>query len=121
MTNGPIKPVRVTNNLPKLVLNIEQRAARTMHAALILGAAETSVLTPIDTGNLINSRYSNVSKDGSRIVGQAGYTADYAIPVNDPDNPQKFRRASATKEFLRKGFENAEPAITALVRGELKL
>lgn len=118
--NRPIKPVRLTDNLPKVLLSVEQRAARVVHGALILGAAETSVLTPIDTGNLINSRYSSVSKDGTKINGQAGYTADYAIPVNDPDNPQKFRRASATKEFLRKGFENAEPAIDALVMRELK-
>ena len=31
-----------------------------------------------------------------------------------------FRRASAEKEFLRKGFENAEPNIRAVIRGSIK-
>lgn len=116
-----INQVRLTNRLPEFVTQTEQKAARAVTAALVLGASETSVLTPIDTGTLINSRYNDVRKDGTRIVGTTGYTADYAAAVNDPDHHQDFRRQSATKDFLKQGFENAKPAIDALVHGKLKV
>lgn len=115
-----IKTPKVTNNLPKFITKTEQKAARSITQALILGGSEASVLTPIATGNLLNSQFRNVDKQGSRIVGTVGYTASYAVPVHDPENPQNFRRPSATKEFLRKGFERAEPNITAVITGAIK-
>ncbi len=121
MSSGNIKRLRVTNNLPQFITSIEVKAARAVRSALILGATEAAALTPIDTGTLINSRFSNVTKEGTRIVGTTGYTADYAAPVHDPDNPQKFRRASAEKLFLEKGFERAKPAIDAAVARALKV
>ena len=111
---------RLTNKLPQFIKQTEVRAVRGMTQALILGASEASVLTPIDTGALLNSQFRNVDKQGSRIVGTVGYTASYAVPVHDPENPQNFRRPSATKEFLRKGFERAEPNITAVITGAIK-
>ena len=116
MTTRP----RIVNNLPQFVSRTERRAARGMTQALILGAAEASVLTPIDTSTLLNSQYRNVRKDGPKVVGTVGYTADYALPVHDPDNPQKFRRPTAKKEFLKIGFERAEPNIRAVLKGALK-
>lgn len=116
-----IKRVKVTNRLPEFVNDVERRSARAVAQALILGTSEASVLTPIDTGTLINSRFSEVKKDGTRIVGTTGYTAEYAQPVNDPDHPQDFRRPSAEKDFLRKGFENAKPNIDRVVAETLKV
>lgn len=112
---------RVVNRLPQFTETVQHRAARGMTQALILGASEASVLTPIDTSNLINSQFRNVRvmADG-RVVGTVGYTAEYAMAVHDPANPQNFRRASATKEFLTKGFENAEPNIRAVLKGAIK-
>lgn len=111
---------RVVNNLPRFVGEVEVKAARGMTQALVLGASEASVMTPIDTSNLLNSQYKDVRKVGTKIVGTVGYTADYALPVHDPDNPQNFRRASAEKEFLRKGFEEAEPNIRGVLTGAIK-
>mgnify|MGYP000216804477 CR=1 FL=1 len=111
---------RIVNNLPQFVSETQRRAARGMTQALILGASEASVLTPIDTSTLLNSQYRDVSKEGTRIVGTVGYTAEYALPVHDPDNPQKFRRATAKKEFLKLGFERAEPNIRAVIKGAIK-
>lgn len=110
----------VTNRLPQFAAGVQFKAARAMTQALILGASEASVMTPIDTSTLLNSQYRRVDKDGERIVGTVGYTAEYALAVHDPDNPQTFRRESAEKEFLRKGFERAEPAIRRLMTGALK-
>lgn len=115
-----INKVKLTNNLPQFISKVERAAAKSVLQSLILGGSEASVLTPIATGNLINSRYNQVSKDDSKIVGSTGYTAEYAIPVNDPDVKQKFRRPTAKKDFLRLGFENAKPLIDAVIKGALK-
>lgn len=111
---------RVVNKLPQFVARVHDRAERGMTQALILGASEASVLTPIDTSNLLNSQYKAVRRIPGKVIGTVGYTARYALPVHDPDHPQTFRRASAQKEFLRKGFENAEPNIRAVLKGSLK-
>jgi hypothetical protein len=111
---------RITNRLPQFTARTQRRAAAGMTKALILGASEASVLTPIDTSTLLNSQYRKVDKQGQRIIGRVGYTADYALPVHDPDNQQRFRRASAEKEFLKKGFENAEDNIRAVLKGAIK-
>lgn len=111
---------RIVNKLPAFIANIHQKAARGMAQSLILGASEASSMTPIDTSTLINSQYKNVEAKAGRIVGTAGYTAAYALAVHDPDNPQNFRRASAEKEFLKKGFEQAEPLIRGVIKGSIR-
>lgn len=111
---------RITNNLPRFVGKVQVQAARGMTQALILGASEASVLTPIDTSTLLNSQYRNVDKQADKIVGTVGYTAEYAIPVHDPEHKQNFRRPSAGKEFLKHGFERAEPNIRAVIKGAIK-
>lgn len=111
---------RVTNNLPQFTASMQAKAASGMTKALILGASEASVLTPIDTSTLINSQFRHVSKEGDKIRGTVGYTADYAVPVHDPAVKQNFRRATAEKEFLKHGMENAEPNIRAVLRGAIK-
>lgn len=112
--------VRVTNNLPQFVSATERKAARAMTQMLVLGASEASVLTPIDTSNLLNSQYRQVQSARGGVVGTVGYTAEYALAVHDPDNKQNFRRPSAMKEFLRIGFERAEPNIWAVLKGVLR-
>lgn len=111
---------RMTNRLPQFITAVEQKAARGVTQALILGASEASVMTPVDTSTLLNSQFRRVDKEGSRIVGTVGYTAEYAADVHDPNIKQKFRRSTARKEFLRKGFEEAEPNIRAVITGAIK-
>lgn len=111
---------RMTNRLPQFITAVEQKAARAMTQALILGASEASVMTPVDTSTLLNSQFRNVAKEGSKIVGTVGYTAEYAADVHDPNIKQRFRRSTAEKEFLRKGFEESEPNIRAVITGAIK-
>jgi hypothetical protein len=115
-----INKVQVTNNLPQFVGRVQVKAARSMTQALILGGSEATALTPIDTGTLINSQYRTVEARAGKVVGTVGYTAEYAMAVHDPANPQNFRRASAEKEFLKQGFERAEPNIRAVITGAIK-
>lgn len=111
---------RTSNRLPQFLAAVEQKAARGVTQALILGASEASVMTPVDTSTLLNSQFRNVAKDGSKIVGTVGYTAEYAKYVHDPNVKQRFRRSTAEKEFLRKGFEESEPNIRAVIAGAIK-
>jgi hypothetical protein len=111
---------RVVSTLPQFVEARVNRARTAMTSALILGAAEASALTPIATSTLLNSQFRRVDVDGERVIGTVGYTAAYALPVHDPDVKQTFRRAGAEKEFLRKGFEHAEPSIAAVLKRSLK-
>lgn len=112
--------VRITSRLPQFLSAVEQKAARGVTQALILGASEASAMTPVDTSTLLNSQFRSVTKDGSRIVGTVGYTAEYARYVHDPAIKQNFRRSTAEKEFLKKGFEEAEPNIRAVISGAIK-
>ena len=111
---------RMANRLPQFLSAVEQKAARGVTQALILGASEASVMTPVDTSTLLNSQYRKVDKEGSKIVGTVGYTAEYAADVHDPNIKQRFRRSTAQKEFLRKGFEESEPNIRAMITGAIK-
>ena len=114
------RKTRISNKLPQFIADRQQKAARGMAQAMILGASESSVLTPIDTSDLLNSLYARVRVQGDTITGIAGFTASYALAVHDPDNPQNFNRPSAEKEFLRKGFKRAEPNIRAVLKGAIK-
>ena len=111
---------RMTNRLPQFLSAVEQEAARGVTQALILGASEASVMTPVDTSTLLNSQFRSVAKEGSKIIGTVGYTAEYATYVHDPNVKQRFRRSTAEKEFLRKGFEESEPNIRAVIAGAIK-
>ena len=111
---------RMTNRLPQFLSALEQKAARGVTQALIIGASEASVMTPVDTSTLLNSQFRSVAKEGSKIVGTVGYTAEYAKYVHDPKVKQRFRRSTAEKEFLKKGFEQAEPNIRAVISGAIK-
>ena len=111
---------RITNKLPAYVKTVEGRAVKGMNEALMKGASEAAALTPIASSTLILSQIREVKVEAGRVVGRVGYTAAYALPVHDPDNPQNFRRAGAQKEFLKKGFERAEPNIRKALKGALK-
>lgn len=107
--------------MQQFVTRQDQRGAVAMTQALVIGAAEAAVLTPIHTSFLLNSQFRNVRKEGDRIIGTVGYMADYALPVHDPAHPQVFRRPSAEKEFLTKGMRRGEPQMRAVIVGGLKV
>lgn len=109
-------------NFASLIGDIEgKKAVRAITGALIIGATQAALYTPIDTSTLLNSQYRKVDVRGRRLVGEVGYTANYAAHVNDPKVKQKFRRATAKKEFLKLGFDDRRDAIDAFVKQEMGL
>lgn len=98
-----------------------RKAVRAMQSALLIGGTQAALYTPIDTSTLINSQYREIEIKGTRLTGRVGYSAKYAVYVHDPNIPQKFRRATAQKEFLKKGFEETKAQIDAAIYRELRL
>lgn len=113
---------KAKKNLDALIGNIQGRkAVRAIQSALIIGSTQAAIYTPIDTSTLINSQFRDISVRGDRLTGRVGYSANYAIYVHDPNVPQTFRRATAQKEFLTKGFEDSKEQIDRVVYKEMSL
>lgn len=113
---------QVKRNLDAVISDVQGRkAVRAMQSALIIGASQAALYTPIDTSTLINSQYREVTANGSLITGRVGYSANYAVYVHDPNIPQNFRRSTAQKEFLTKGFEDTKDLIKETIRKEMAL
>lgn len=109
-------------NLRALVGDIQgKKVMRAIQSALLIGSAQAAIYTPIDTSTLINSQFREVTVNGTRVTGRVGYTANYAVYVHDPRIKQSFRRSSARKEFLSRGFEDERKAIDDAVRRELQI
>ncbi|CAH5882382.1 HK97 gp10 family phage protein [Enterobacter hormaechei] len=109
-------------NLNALVGDIQGRkVVRAMQSALIIGGSQAALYTPIDTSTLINSQFREITVNGNRVTGRVGYSANYAAYVHDPRVPQNFRRATARKEFLTKGFDDTRRQIDAVIKKELSL
>ena len=98
-----------------------RKIARAIQSALIIGSSQASLYTPIDTSLLINSQYREIMIKGVMVTGRVGYSANYALSVHDPNVKQKFRRSTAEKEFLRKGFDDMRGQIDAVVHKELSV
>ncbi|CZU25865.1 TPA: HK97 gp10 family phage protein [Enterobacter hormaechei] len=109
-------------NLNALVGDIQGRkVVRAMQSTLIIGGSQAALYTPIDTSTLINSQFREITVNGNRVTGRVGYSANYAAYVHDPSVPQNFRRATARKEFLTKGFEDTQRQIDAVIAKEMSL
>jgi hypothetical protein len=120
-----IKASGVKENISQLnaIINDIQgrKAVRAINSAILIGGVRAALYTPIDTSMLINSQYREMFVNGSRITGRVGYSANYAVYVHDPNYPMKFRRATAQKEFLYKGFEDERATIDQAILREMKL
>lgn len=59
------------------------KTASTLNAVLITGSSNAALLTPNDTGNLINSQYIDMQETSDGMKGAVGYTAKYAAWVHE--------------------------------------
>lgn len=84
---------------------IPQNAERAAHVAGSIIGGYASLMTPVDTSNLINSQYRTVKKEGKRVVAAIGYTAKYAAAVHNAPGTLKgkprahFGKTSNRSEF----------------------
>lgn len=100
---------------------------RGVYDILEQGAALADTMTPIDTSNLINSRYKpQLAETDGKVSGTVGYTAEYAAAVHSmPGKLKGQERANgngqywdpnAEPQFLEKGFEEVKPMIPAILK-----
>ncbi|ELY4027135.1 HK97 gp10 family phage protein [Cronobacter malonaticus] len=109
-------------NLDALINDVQGRkVVRAVQSALLIGGAQAALYTPIDTSTLLNSQFREIDANGTKVTGRVGYSANYAVYVHDPNVPQTFRRATARKEFLTKGFEDTRDQIDRVMKQELSL
>ncbi|WP_105626954.1 hypothetical protein [Cronobacter malonaticus] len=109
-------------NLDALINDVQGRkVVRAVQSALLIGGAQAALYTPIDTSTLLNSQFREIDANGTKVTGRVGYSANYAVYVHDPNVPQTFRRATAHKEFLTKGFEDSREQIDRVMKQELSL
>jgi hypothetical protein len=128
---------RFSNRLPQFIDAQQRKAGRAVYAALTVGASEAAALTPQHSSDLINSRYSDLEAQGSKIMGRTGYTAEYAEWVHEAKGTLKGTETPRAEilgrpqsnywdprgepKFLEKGFDNAKPAIDRMISGALKV
>lgn len=114
---------RSVQRMDNIVNDITNRkSVRAVQAAMLIGATQASIYTPIDTSTLLNSQFREpVMISGTRVTGRVGYSANYAAYVADPRNPMKFRRSTAKKDFLNKGFEDSSALILQAIKKEMSL
>ncbi|EGT4508954.1 HK97 gp10 family phage protein [Cronobacter sakazakii] len=109
-------------NLDALINDVQGRkVVRAVQSALLIGGAQAALYTPIDTSTLLNSQFREIDANGTKVTGRVVYSANYAVYVHDPNVPQTFRRATARKEFLTKGFEDTRDQIDRVMKQELSL
>lgn len=114
---------QVRRRLTQALNDIDKRAARAAYEAAVTGGGLADVMTPQDTGNLINSRYVVLNKAAKGWTAQVGYTAAYAAAVHDakgkyvgtetprdPGDPSRgnFWDPDAEPEFLKKAMESPD-------------
>lgn len=120
----------LNRNLTRIFDDIsEKKARRAVAEACIIGQQYAVMLTPVDTANLINSRFIEIQNTPSGFTGRVGYTANYAAAVHAMSGKLKGQPRSdfgttragvsfgggtgkgrywdpdAEPGFLRKGFE----------------
>jgi|SRR5215217_2402805 len=137
----------VRQNINKIFERIDgPMAQQALYEALSIGGAYSDLITPVDTGNLRRSRFTQVIKTPSGWIGKYGYTANYALYVHEASGKLKGKPRSSvgafdTKsgqafvsdsgefwephgepEFLRKGFErDGRAEINEAIRRNMKL
>lgn len=122
-----------------------EKAEAAVDLALIVGGGLADSMTPVDTTNLLNSRFRSVTKSGNKINGKYGYTASYAAAVHRMSGKLKgqprahFGKTKSGVEFgggslsgsywapdgepqwLTKAFEQSLPEIDRVIQSAMKI
>lgn len=94
---------QVRSNVRKqLTLAIPSDAERAMHIATSIIGGYATLMTPVDTSNLINSQYRIVKNTGTKVVAAIGYTAKYAAAVHE--KPGTLRGAGVPRASGRGNY-----------------
>lgn len=107
----------VLGNLNQQIKQIGVRSRGGMRKALLIVRRDSVKLTPVDTGNLRNSAFTEVEEEGGQISGVIGYTADYAAEVHETD--KNYKRGQW--KFLETALAQNHDAILRAIAEEVRL
>ena len=136
----------VKRNMRKIVGKITgTMTEKAVTKILIAGQAASDAITPIDSGNLINSKFREVKRTTTGYRGTTGYTAEYAKWVHEMSGKLKgqprahfgktregvefgggtgvgnYWDPNAEPKFLKKGFErDAADEIQQIIKSSYK-
>jgi hypothetical protein len=126
-------------NIDTVVRNtIPKNAERAMYVTLTLIENRSLEYVPLDTANLLNSRFKIIEQEGAVTIGRIGFTASYALPLHSPKPGGKMDgwqprpvpspgkqvggyNPSATQDWLNIGLNEAWPEIQSAVKEEMAL
>ncbi|SUI70564.1 HK97 gp10 family phage protein [Serratia liquefaciens] len=108
-----------------------RKAVRAIKSAMFIIGAESALMTPMDTGTLVNSQFQETMINGTRITGRIGYSANYAVYVHNasgimkglprPNNRGNYWDPSGEPKFLTKAAERTRRQVDDIIRKEMKL
>ncbi|CAI1632329.1 TPA: HK97 gp10 family phage protein [Serratia liquefaciens] len=108
-----------------------RKAVRAIKSAMFIIGAESALVTPMDTGTLVNSQFQETMINGTRITGRIGYSANYAVYVHNasgimkglprPNNRGNYWDPSGEPKFLTKAAEKTRRQVDDIIRKEMKL
>lgn len=108
-----------------------RKAIRAIKSAMFIIGAESALMTPMDTGTLVNSQFQEAMINGTRITGRIGYSANYAVYVHNasgimkglprPNNRGNYWDPSGEPKFLTKAAERTRRQVDDIIRKEMKL
>ncbi len=106
--------------LSRQVAAIKRRTFAGMWEAVLIVVRRSKELTPVDTGNLINSAYVNVTQDaGGQAVGEIGYTAAYAPFVHEVE--REYKKPGSQWKFLETALKEKAPDVLEALRREAEI
>ena len=105
----PVKGInRANKELDKISNQICNRMLeKGLYIAATVGAGYATLLTPVDTSNLINSQYIKVNNNSDGVSVSTGYTANYAAAVHGMSGKLKGQPRSSVKSFTTKSGQVA--------------
>lgn len=116
-----IGTINLRQQFGQLIDNMKwPQTERTVTEMTIQARQYADELTPVATGNLINSGYRNVRRIGDTMIGEVGYTAKYAFFVHNA--PGKLRGMGVYRSPRRLGIvwgPDGEPQFLAKGRDKM--
>lgn len=78
---------------------------------------DSQELCPVKTGALRDSAYFNVTRQGDRVSGEVGYSADYALEVHEDTTRE---HATGTAKFLETPFVAGQDEVVKAIGERVK-
>jgi hypothetical protein len=112
----------VLRNLNREIKRIRGRSRRGMHKAVLIVKAAALPKTPVDTGHLRSSAYTNVfpGRGGvtPALIGEIGYTASYAVYVHEIN--KAYRAGGTGWKYLERALKEKSKEVLEAIRSTVK-